>query len=102
MPSDRKARVKLMRQTHYNEAGRYQLRAAAGRYWLLDMDQEGVPFQKPILINRMGALIWTMVQDGEEDQIAGRLCEEYQVSEEQVARDVDRFREELRRRGVSI
>lgn len=91
-----------MGQMRHNWAGRYQLRAAAGRYWLLDMDQMGVPFQKPILINRMGALIWTMVQDGKEDQIVSRLCEEYQVSEENVAQDVDRFREELRRLGVSI
>lgn len=95
-------RTEMSNQAHHKRAGRYQLRAAAGMYWLLDMEQEGVPFRKPILINRMGALIWTMIQSGQEDQIVSRLCGEYQVSEEKVMQDVDRFREELRRLGIAI
>lgn len=89
-------------QARREKAGRYQLRLAAGMYWLLDMEQTGVPFQKPILINRMGALIWTMIQDGLEEQIVSRLCGEYQITEESVIEDVERFREELRRLGIAI
>ena len=36
---------------------RYQLRHAAGRYWLLDMQQEGLVYHKPIELNECAAFI---------------------------------------------
>lgn len=82
--------------------GRYQLRHAAGLYWLIDMEQSGVPFRKPVLLNEMGAVIWTMLQEGREDQIADRLSGEYQVSRELVEEDVRQFRECLREQGIFV
>ena len=35
----------------------YQLRYAAGIYWLLDMSQPGYPYRKPLPLNEMGAAI---------------------------------------------
>lgn len=36
----------------------YQLRHAAGRYWLLDMQQEGLDYRKPVVLNECAAFIW--------------------------------------------
>lgn len=81
---------------------RYQLRRAAGMYWLIDMEQEGVPFRKPLAMNQVGADIWRMLRDGEEGGIAAALCREYRVDAEEAARDVEEFRRTLRERGISI
>ena len=43
---------------------RYQIRHAAGIYWLLDMEQQGYPYEKPLPLNEMGAQIWEMMQKG--------------------------------------
>ena len=36
---------------------RYQIRHAAGQYWLLDMHQEVEDYKAPIVMNETGALI---------------------------------------------
>ena len=49
-----------------SESGKtlYQLRYAAGIYWLLDMSQPGYPYRKPLPLNEMGASIWRMMEKG--------------------------------------
>lgn len=76
----------------------YQLRCAAGRYWLLDMDQEGVPYKKPLSMNEVGADIWNMIQQGfAREQIVEALCREYHVEKNMVEADVEQFMELLER-----
>lgn len=82
--------------------GRYQLRHAAGVYWLIDMEQDGVPFQKPVCINEAGALIWQLLEAGQADSIVDRLCEEYPISPEEAAEDAAQFRRDLEAQGISI
>ena len=49
----------------------YQLRHAAGRYWLLDMQQEGLDYRKPVVLNECAAFIWKRNDQGEpQEQIA--------------------------------
>lgn len=81
---------------------RYQLRYAAGMYWLLNMEQEGVPFQRPLSMNQVGADIWLMLRDGQEKEVVPTLCREYRVDAEEAARDVEEFRKSLREQGISI
>ncbi len=40
----------------------YQLRHAAGRYWLLDMQQEGLTYRKPIKLNRCARVCGKLIQ----------------------------------------
>lgn len=91
-----------MNQKEQRRDVRYQLRHAAGLYWLIDMEQKGVPFKRPVPMNEVGAVIWNMLQEGQRDRIADRLCMEYQVSREQAAQDVEQFLKNLSRHGVSI
>ena len=54
---------------------RYQLRRAAGRYWLLDMEQEGVPYRRPLCMNEMGAAVWELLVRGlDREGIVEELC----------------------------
>ena len=71
---------------------RYQLRHAAGLYWLLDMEQSGTSYVSPLPLNEGGAYIWQMLVSGmSEDAVCGQLCEKYGVPPEEAQRDVHDF-----------
>lgn len=83
------------------EKKRYQLRQAAGIYWLLDMEQSGIPYVKPVPMNEMGADIWKLyVQGFAAEEIAERLSSAYDVSAGSVKEDVSAFLEELKAQGI--
>lgn len=80
---------------------RYQLRYAAGTYWLLDTWQEGVPYRKPLTMNEVGADIWQMMEQScSREQIVDALCREYQVNREVIEQDVERFMAQLEEYGI--
>lgn len=82
---------------------RYQLRHAAGMYWLLDTWQEGVPYKKPLSMNEIGADIWNMMIQGlNKEQIVETLCREYQVTRETVHQDVEQFQAQLLEYGIDM
>ena len=75
---------------------RYQLRYAAGLYWLLDTEQPGVPYKKPLSMNRVGADIYRMMTKGlSQEQIVEALCEEYQMPRSEILLDVEQFQAQL-------
>lgn len=75
---------------------RYVLQKAAGIYWLIDSEQEGVPFRKPLRMNEMGATIWNLKQEGKTvPEIVGTLQKEYDADEAMLTRDVEVFMAEL-------
>ena len=75
---------------------RYQLRYAAGMYWLLDMEQPGVPYKKPLSMNEIGADIFRMMAKGfKREQIVEKLCREYQMSKSVIMSDVEQFQAKL-------
>ena len=79
---------------------RYQLRFAAGTYWLLDMEQEGAAYRKPFLLNETAAEIWKRYAAGEtEESIAKWLQQEYAIDKQAAEEDVRDF---LRQLGQSI
>lgn len=82
---------------------RYQLRHAAGMYWLLDTWQEGVPYKKPLTMNEIGADIWKMMVQGfDKEQVVKALCREYQVAQETVLQDVEQFQTQLLEYGIDM
>lgn len=82
---------------------RYQLRYAAGTYWLLDTWQEGVPYRKPLAMNEVGADIWRMMEQGcSRKQIVDALSQEYQISRKVVEQDVDQFQAHLANYGIEV
>ncbi len=80
---------------------RYQLRHAAGIYWLLDTCQEGMPYKAPLAMNQTGADIWNMMIRGfRMDEIAENLCREYETDRETARRDIEQFRAQLAGFGI--
>jgi DNA-binding CsgD family transcriptional regulator len=81
----------------------YQLRAAAGQYWLLNMEQKGVPYQGPVALNAMGAEIWNRLQKGKTSAtIAEELSIQYETSSKEILEDVLEFCEQLKKQGIII
>ena len=80
---------------------RYQLRYAAGQYWLLDTRQEGVPYKRPLTVNEVGADIWRMMEQGySREQIVDALSREYQTSRDVVEQDLEQFQAQLAEYGI--
>lgn len=81
----------------------YQLRHAAGQYWLLDMNQSGVPYKPPLSMNDIGAEIWGMMVDGlSGEQIVLQLSSEFEAEPEEIRQDVAGFQKSLETYGVEI
>ena len=85
------------------ENGRYQMRKAAGLYWLLDMKQAGVPYRKPIPLNESGAGIWEALACGsDQKEIAQTMSKRYGISMEEALGDVTDFIKQLKMQGVML
>lgn len=82
------------------DMSRYQLRHAAGIYWLIDMKQPGYPYKKPLPLNEMAARIWRMMGAGLSlEEISAILGEEYEVSSDEIGEDVRAFSTQLKQCG---
>ncbi len=80
---------------------KYQLRYAAGKYWLLDMSQAGMPYRRPLVLNEVGARIWEMSESGlDREEIVRALCGEYGTGREMVEPDVEQFFLQLSEYGI--
>jgi hypothetical protein len=81
----------------------YQLRHAAGMYWLLDMRQQGKEYQRPVFLNESGAFLWELLEQGlNRDQIVNRLCQEFDTEPEDVEKDVEDFFQQLEQHGIFV
>lgn len=75
---------------------KYQLRYAAGIYWLLDMEQAGVPYKKPLPLNETGAGVYKMLEAGmDKDEIAEKMSRQYDVPIEEMKQDIQFFFKQL-------
>lgn len=81
--------------------GRYSLRYAAGQYWLLDLEQKGIPYKPPVSLNDVGAQMWSMLQEGiSTEQMAEVLCKEYDIDKKEIHEDILLFQEQLKKQGI--
>lgn len=82
---------------------RYMLRQAAGLYWLLDMEQDGMRYQSPLPLNEMGASIFQMITQGvEKEQIADIVSRKYQVETKKALQDIIQFEKQLQEQGIEL
>lgn len=79
----------------------YILRYAAGQFWLLDINQPGIPYKKPMCLNEVGAKIWRLFSEEKSvDLICKHLAEEYGMEETVIYEDVTQFLKQLQIYGV--
>lgn len=82
---------------------RYQIRKAAGLYWLLDMEQSGIGRQEQIVLNESGAYIWKQYERlRSEAAVAEELNREFGISVEEALADVEQFLQQLKRQGMIL
>lgn len=82
---------------------RYQLRYAAGIYWLLDMEQSGETYRRPVPMNECGAYIWEQLKEKKKrEEIVQRVCERYGIEKHQADEDVGIFLEQLRQSQIEF
>ena len=83
--------------------GRYIVRHAAGRYWIIDIEQSGIPYKKPIIINSVGAFIWEKYSAGLKDsEIAALISNECGISHMEALNDIKAFMEQLEKQGIEF
>ena len=83
--------------------GRYQLRHAAGLYWLIDMEPPGGAYISPVPLNESGAKLWRLLNSGaSQEEICRQLCTEYEISTEQAHSDVRDFIRQLKTMRVDL
>lgn len=83
--------------------GRYQLRHAAGLYWLIDLEQPDKSYHSPIPLNEGGAMLWRMIDSGASlEEICQRLCAESDISMEQARADATDFIQQLKNLHVDL
>lgn len=84
-----------------NTTKNYQLRQAAGEYWLIRMNQQRFVYEKPIMLNEVGAMIWQQYMQGQTEKgIAASLQETYGIDVTEAYQDVQQFIAQLRKQGI--
>ena len=79
----------------------YQLRQAAGQYVLLHMEQRGVPYESPLVVNGVGAKIWKELQKEQSlENLTEELSRSYQVPAVEIKADIEQFLGQLLVRGI--
>ncbi len=74
----------------------YQLRYAAGMYWLLNVRRRGLDYVRPLCLNECGAYLWKMLCEGiGKNEIEDRFCKEFGIEREEAQKDVEDFLEQL-------
>lgn len=82
---------------------RYQIRKAAGLYWLVDMEQSGINRQEQIVLNESGAYIWKQYERlGSEVAVAEELSGEFDIPVEEALADVEQFLQQLKDQGMVL
>ncbi len=92
-----------MAENRIKDGERWQLRHAAGSYWLLDMEQEHAGQRPPLSLNQAGAELWRLFRKGAESgEAADMLCRLYQIDRESAQEDVGEFLAALQKQGIVI
>ncbi len=82
---------------------RYQLRKAAGLYWLLDMEQGGADWREPVAFNESGAYIWGQYKRlRSETAAAEELSREAGIPVKEALADVREFMRRLEEQGIVL
>ena len=80
--------------------GNYQLREAAGTFWLIDMAQSGEDFGVPLQLNETGAALAGALYRGLDEEELRGLAAEYGIGAEQLREDAAAFAAQLAANGI--
>ena len=83
---------------------RYQIKRAAGIYWLLDMEQDGFPeYTKPVPLNDSAKELWDMLKSGmTTEEMAEEISAGTGIPVDEMRKDIGEFVEQLQKRGIEL
>lgn len=82
--------------------GNFQLREAAGSYWLIDMAQTGKVWKRPLQLNETGAMLLQGLYEGRtQESLAAELAANYGLPVDEMREDVASFLSQLAANGIS-
>ena len=80
--------------------GDFMLRQVAGTWVVLPLGQSTLDLNGMLTLNESGAVLWKALERGGRKEMVRALTQEYDVSPEQAAADVDRFLGKLAETGL--
>ena len=81
--------------------GSFILREVVGEYVLIPTGETALQFNGIISLNPVGAAIWKGLTEGRDrDALLNAILEEFEVSREEAAADLDEFLELLRSKNM--
>ncbi len=79
----------------------FVVRKIANQYMAVPVGERTQELHGMIGLNETGAFLWELLKEEQtEESLAGRLCEEYEVTPEQALESVRQFAEKLQSEGV--
>ena len=82
---------------------RYQIRRAAGLYWLLDMEQDANPYREPVPLNETGAKLFAALEEGKtKEGLVDMLVREYELPPDEARTDTEAFLKQLSDFGYTV
>lgn len=79
---------------HFRE--KYRLRRVADMYWLINVEQPGIPYEMPIALNQTGAMICEMLENGAgAEEISKAMSASYGIPVPEARIDLEQFVKQL-------
>lgn len=80
----------------------FMLREVAGSYVVVAVGERSAEFNGMVSLNETGAFLWKASEkDAGKDNLIQSLMTQYEVSEEQASKDVDKFIEMITENGFA-
>ena len=80
----------------------YMLRDVAGNHVVVPLGKEAADFNGMISLNDTGAFLWKLLEeDCTRDQLVAAVLSEYDTTEEEAGRGVDRFIQKVMENGFA-
>lgn len=81
----------------------YQIRKAAGLYWIIPTNQLDTEYIPPLPVNECGTIVFQKLQEKmEKDQIIKYLVELYGITEQEAKDAIDSFCSQLKEHGIVL
>lgn len=83
--------------------GQYVVRKIAGETVVVPVDAENLDANILIMLNETGAVLWNLLYDGsDEEKIISSFCDEYDIDEATVKKDLYEFIDYIKSKGIVI
>lgn len=78
-----------------------QIRHASGKYYLLDMEQDGLNYKIPPALNESAVYIYKSLENGKTvERIASDMSDRFGITVEEATGDINEFIKQMKEKGI--